>query len=289
MPHIPAKYAKAALALAQALTGPLTQRDRDAFGVAAIDASGELYHGRWLPNEAWSKAKRPLKARLQPQYSNLLPSAPRPRGGLVSGTLPTAPQAMLLHARFATSGKALSDAHPHVSPAGDAALIHNGVVDTLGLDLRRTACDSEGILNAYTDANCVSDPTEMQTALDRVMGYYALGVLALVDGRWVCDIVRDDRASLEYVELPQLHTGIYITDRAILQVTAKNMGMRLGAHYQVAPNSHVRIDCATGVEVYAGSIAPAKRAPAWGAKTNKLAELALAGNWTDDVFLPTHT
>lgn len=284
VPYIPDQHAKTVMALAKALTGPLTARDRDAFGVAAVSGS-HLYTGRWLPANAWSSPRARIQDR--PPYSNLLPVTHAPTG-LVTGKLPSKPQAILLHARFATSGKALTDAHPHTSPDGRTTLIHNGVVDTVGLDLRRTACDSEGILNAYTDAGVGDDPANLQSALDRIRGYYALGVLSVASGRWVCDIVRDDRASLEYVALPTLGTGIYITDHAILAVAARKLGIKTGARYTVAPNSHMRIDCSTGAELYAGTIAPVV-ARSWTAGRFADAQRAL-GVWsTDDTFLPTHT
>lgn len=288
MPYIPEQHAKTAMALARSLTDPLTARDRDAFGVAAVSGNS-LYTGRWLPDNAWSAPR--VRRQAPPPYSNLLPVA-RPPAGLVTGRLPSKPQALLLHARFATSGKALTDAHPHTSPDGRTTLIHNGVVDTATLDLRRTQCDSEGILNAYTDASVSEDPANLQSALDRVSGYYALGVLTYTKGRWVCDIVRDDRAALEYVALPTLGTGtgIYITDRTILAVAARKLGIKTGAHYTVAPNSHLRIDCATGAELYSGEITPLiVKNRSWASSRYADAQRAL-GVWsTDDTFLPTHT
>lgn len=267
MPSIPQANAAKTLAFAKALTKYLTLRDNHAFGVAAIGQDRDLYTGRWTSiKDAWRPARVPRQLKAPPRYSNLSRLAPSAGDDTarseVIGVLPKQPRALLLHARWATNGSKgdVANAHPHVSPDRTTVLIHNGIVSTQGLDLRRSQCDSEGILNAYADSMIAesTDPREWQAGVvDRLSGYYALGVLSQrsSDGAWQCDVVRDALAPLYYCELPG-GVPLYLTDLAHARSAAKDVGIKLSAYAKVSKNSVLRIDVETGAEVYAGGIMP---------------------------------
>ena len=216
----------------------MTKYYRDAFRVATITADDRLYTGRWEINNAWSTR------------------------GLVSGPYPKRPKSILLHSRMATHGYGLINAHPHVSPNKKVALIHNGVVSTQGLDLRRSECDSEGILNAYTDAGVDYDPREMQTALNRVHGYYALGIYSRTNdvGSWAVDIVRDSIAPLHYMFVDQIKLGVFLTDPEHLREAASRIGLRLDGvvSRRIKDNIHLRFDTSTGQRVHTETIKEAR-------------------------------
>ena len=253
-PSIPEVLASKTLAFAKALTAPMTEFDKDAFGVAAVTETGELYTGRWIPKHAWQT--RPVSKARPTRYSNVISKTKNhDETHLVRGVLPDRPRALLLHSRWATSGKGLLNAHPHVSPGGDVALVHNGIVDTTSLDLRRTTCDSEGILNAYSDACVQYAATEWQSVADRVSGYYACGILARDEsGNWIVDIIRDSQAQLYYCEADGV--PLFITDLKLARAAAKTTKTKLSAFGLVQSNSIVRINVADGVEQYCDNFTP---------------------------------
>ncbi len=258
-PSIPEALAEKTLAFAKALTGPMTATDRDAFGVAAVTEDNQLYAGRWIPRHAWQA--RPKRKAATTRYSNVISKSRNyDETHLERGVMPKRPRAMLLHSRWATSGKGLANAHPHVSPGGDVALVHNGIVDAGSLDLRRTQCDSEGILNAYTDACVQYAATEWQSVADRVRGYYACGVLALDEsGNWIVDVIRDSQAQLYYCEVDGV--PLFVTDLALARSAAKATRAKLSSFGLVQENSIVRINVADGVEQYCDTFVPLAPAP----------------------------
>lgn len=239
MPHIQPQYAAQALRLAQHMTPPMTAWDKDAFGVAAITNNDVLYTGKWEVKDSWSTQ------------------------GLVKGPYPKRPKSIILHSRMATHGQGLINAHPHINPERTVALIHNGIVDTRTLDLRRTQCDSEGILNAYTDAGVEFDANEMQTALERVQGYYALGIYSRVtpNGQWFLDIVRDSIAPLYYVYIESLKLPVFLTDPKHVFEAARKMNLNMGQTVprEIKPNVHIRYNTATGERVHTADIVPTDR------------------------------
>lgn len=276
IPHIPHTAVDATLRLARALTEPMTRHDKDAFGVAAVGRhSSEVYTARWLdPRDAWQDT--PHRA----PYSNLRTVDYTTQGG----DMPAAPTALLLHARYATSAKGLNNAHPHTSIDGHMSLIHNGVVSPHNLKLKRTTCDSEGILNTLYDARVQDTPSKVRAALRKVQGYFALGVISLSTQGWTVDVIRDGQATLTYVDLPDLGTGIFCTTPEIVRAACVATSIRTGHIWEVRDNTHVRIHCETGSEIYSGVIDPPRRTTH--TKTHRTtADAAIEAMWADDMMM----
>jgi predicted glutamine amidotransferase len=229
----------------------LSEDDKDGFGYAAA-AEGQIFGERWLhPEETFLRRTARTKSEryMQAQFGSAvdIPDVYNSFGDL---TLTPRVQALMLHARMATCAKSLRNTHPFVQDSGEGpatALIHNGVISNAAtLQNRTSSCDSECILNEYTDSNVARCPDNIQDVADLLRGYYACGVLSHDGERPILDVFKSSRASLHVVWVGALGTYVFCTSEEILRETAERAKMRLSTVAAVTEGHLIRLDVVTG-------------------------------------------
>lgn len=223
----------------------LTAKDDDGFGYAILDAgSGELRGEKWLdPKDAFKRRRSErapeglrdvLTGRLV-EHTTIGKGARRAR---------TPISTVIAHARMATCGVSLANVHPFVRTVEEGrelALIHNGVVGSVGMDLSGSdKCDSAGILNAYAAAEAHLDPGMWQVAADDVLGSYACAVLMSGPGGHV-DLFRNDGSYLTVTEIEGIGL-VWCTTREIVVGAARDLGLRIRGSWSVDPGVLIRLN-----------------------------------------------
>jgi hypothetical protein len=222
----------------------MTAEDKDAVGYASFRDS--LYGERWV-NPTMALDKRPSRSLGKLSTSTTLiederyNSFGKPQVNHASS--------LILHARFATCDGGISNAHPFVSQDGKTALIHNGVIDTRGLDYITSTCDSEGILNEYVKHDVRNIPENIQKVVNKINGVYACAVLTEDDnGKKYLDLFRNNQyASLYTCYIDELGTNVFSTIPEIIENTVYDLGWHMDSMFQVANNSFIRFDAVTGL------------------------------------------
>lgn len=231
----------------------LTEQDNDAFGYVAVAKSTGMFGERWTSmadvfksHTSYSKQDLGLLHALSGQLDVPRKNNTHNTFGQKASDVHT----IMLHGRYATCGKGLENAHPFVSKVEGVkhAMIHNGVIsNSLALNLNRTStCDSEVILNLYTDNNVATDASRIQTVADSLQGWYAAGVISEQDDRFILDVFRDAQAPLYVAWVTELDTMVFCTSEEIIRKTCKDVDMHHGNIFKVASETLTRIDCESG-------------------------------------------
>lgn len=229
-----------------AATPYMTENDQHGLGYAALSSSG-LWGERWLdPKESWkfrtewSSGDELVKTRFgatvegEPKYNSF-------------GTAdPDTTYAVILHARMATCEKGLKNTHPFVS--GNVALIHNGIIrNTHALKNITSTCDSECILNEYTDRDVMNVPDNISKVTEALRGYYACGVLhKAADGVDYLDIFRSSQADLNACYIEELDAVVVCTRTSIITSTCKDLKWKHGNFFKIKDEVMVRLNAKTG-------------------------------------------
>lgn len=142
--------------------------ETDGFGAAWFTRSGEIQTCR---------SSHPTLGATPPPFALGFASA---------DTLPSDGGFLLIHGRKATCGISLTNTHPFTSDT--AALIHNGIVQSETYANESSTCDSELILRAFED--------KAWAGLAEISGYFAIGILQLIQGRKVLHVGKCDMARL---------------------------------------------------------------------------------------------
>lgn len=126
---------------------------------------------------------------------------------------------LIIHGRNATNAVNVANTHPMV--AENAALVHNGVVNSTKHDNinEGCTCDSELLLNAYIEGG-------IEEVEKEINGYYAF-MLLLVSGKEkkkTLHVARDGRASLECGIRPDGSYAFATTEYMLKVVDAEHMG-----------------------------------------------------------------
>jgi hypothetical protein len=253
IPHIPKGKSKNAWRLARVLTPAMTKHDQDGFGYGAITFNEDFLAEKWLfPQDAWASAVPEEFAGLEHALQGGLDQDTYLHYGykLDKSHKRPAIKALMLHARFSTCGGGVENSHPFVlndSHGPWAALVHNGVVNTQGLRLEQSTCDSEGILNRMRDEHALSIPENLQAALEGLQGYYALGVLVhTYEHGWVMDIIRDASATLSAIFVYELGTTVFATYAEHIENACRKLKWRRPRVAKMRPNTRIRYSVNTG-------------------------------------------
>jgi hypothetical protein len=121
---------------------------------------------------------------------------------------------LIIHGRTATNDINLENCHPMLD--GQAALIHNGVVDSEIYDLTQTSCDSEYLMRAWNDQG-------LESVAANISGYYAFAHLqADAKGGALLSVVRDSKAQLRVGKL--LGQGVaFATTDTLLKIAGSEV------------------------------------------------------------------
>lgn len=231
--------------LAKTILPYMTAQDNDAVGYAAF--KDRLYGERWLNvNNALQVRPTPLLKTLNYNLERKLSAERYNRFGDRHGANHLS--SMILHSRFATCGAGLENTHPFVSEDKKTALIHNGVVNTRGLTLKNSTCDSEGILNEYLKHNVSNNPDNIQAIFNKVKGAFACAVLTEdYSGRKYMDLFRNDQYPTLYTcYVKEVDTLVFCTDPAMLENAVQDLGWSMEQMLYVEDNSYLRLDAKTG-------------------------------------------
>lgn len=234
--------------LATYLVEEMIETEQDGFGYVATDLQGKLIGEKWRDVADRWRSSSPLST-LPTELSVVVedPMSVYARigeGGILSNTRITS---LLLHARKATNAICIDNTHPFHDADLDTALIHNGVVSTIGKSLTRSTCDSEVILNEYLDAGINLIPEDVSNMTKRIDGWYAVGIYSR-DGNnhRILDVIHDNQSRLSLVKLPELDSWIYVTSVQDLKVASRLSGVKIGDIYTVKPNLMIRYNLDTG-------------------------------------------
>lgn len=271
IPHVPAGKSKEAWRLARAITPAMTRGDDDGFGYAAIttelNEKGQehMLMEKWLfPKDAWSNGVPAEFEGLESALQGGLDSVTYQHAGLPlshDGKRPGV-KALMLHSRFSTCGGGVENSHPFILEDKDgpwAALVHNGVVNTMGLRMEQSTCDSEALLNKLRDEHVAYVVEALQTALDAIKGYYAFGAMWLTyeDG-WVMDVVKDSTAQLSAVFVHELGAIVYATSADQVEGACKKLKWRRPRIAKMRNNTRVRYSVNTGKVLIIDHFKPAQ-------------------------------
>jgi len=174
--------------------------EHDGYGAAWISPSGRLQY---------VKSSTPSLEDIQIEPLPFVKGFKKLHGKLASNG-----GELIIHGRTATNDICLENCHPMLD--GQAALIHNGVVDSEVYDLTETSCDSEYIMKAWNDKG-------LESVAANISGYYAFAHLqADAKGGALLSIVRDSKAQLRVGKL--LGQGVaFATTDTLLKIAGSEV------------------------------------------------------------------
>lgn len=260
MPGVKQKKIGNAWKLAKALAPRMSNGNPHGFGYAAVKENGDLFGERWHNNDQAFKLKpnNDKDNEIRSGLSKFLTpiEAYSSFGEIDYKNITT----LILHARFATCERSLSNVHPFVytNPYDSSkvmALIHNGVISnsyTLMRDYdpdneRSSTCDSESILFGYERHEVNLNIDNMKLLGNDLSGYYACAVLAKTfDNIPIIDIFKSKNASLYCTYVNQLGCVVYCTSRFDLEEAIKECGYTNRTMYEVNPEVVQRFNSVTG-------------------------------------------
>lgn len=229
----------------------MSANDKDGIGYAAIGPKG-IWGERWrYPGMAWLKeSRKPFTRRdaeLQSKFGGNL-EADIQYSAFGTGGAGQGNTAVIYHSRFATCDKTMDNVHPFVRD--NVAMIHNGVIrNAEELQMLKSTCDSETILNEYCDFDVTNDPDKIQEMAKKLRGYYGCAFLTMdKNNKSYLDIFRHSAwIYASYVE--QLGTVVYCTSDDIIKNACKEMKFNYGHMFKLKEDMFIRIDAVTGVPI----------------------------------------
>lgn len=245
----------------KAMKDPMSQANTDGLGYAAIDKDGNLFGERWLVNsEAFEKPKKKVVPTKDiKQVEDMLEEKTYQYGNYSSYNSSASSEsnkfgeidmkkmvAITMHTRFATSPRGMINTHPFVE--NGVSLIHNGVIRNVeDFELRQSTCDSEAILMQYNDNKINLEPGNFQTAVDKLRGYFACGVLAKgADGKPVLDIFKTAGARLHFAYVHDIDNWVITTDDSDISTACRKLGFTHDKVYVIKSEKLFRFDAITG-------------------------------------------
>lgn len=249
----PEKAAEAEKFIQRAAEELSSATDKDGFGYAGMDKSGTIYGERWLNPRNAFKERDSMTNEEKETMTKFGTAVVRSREqyNFFGNRDHTNTVAYLLHARFSTNTVCIENTHPFVveDKNGDQlALIHNGVIsNTKTLKNYTSSCDSECILNSYSDAAIDMQPDNVQSVVDELRGSFAVAVMGR-DGAGVpyLDIFKNDRASLVMVKIKELDCLVFCTTLQIVETVARFLNYTLEYNFWVTPGHLIRLNAETG-------------------------------------------
>ncbi len=226
----------------------MSEHDNDGLGFSAMTAKG-LYGERWLnPKEAfkyrkpWSRQDQAIKE----NFAGLLEGDVRYNGFVETKGANLSPvQAILVHARWATCEKNITNVHPFYRDG--TALIHNGVISNVKqLKQIYSTCDSECILNSYVDHGVNKDPDNIKLVGKDLAGSYACGVLTRnKDGLAVMDVFRGT-PMLYAAHIKELDALVFCTRADMVNKACNELKWEHSNFFTVKDDNMIRMNAATG-------------------------------------------
>lgn len=249
MPSITPETEDNAQKFMKAMAKKMTPGNNDGLGYAAFDGEGNMFGERWLRNyEAFREREEVTEFDkwLIEHHRNFVNKEDKyNRFGVIKENNW---RSAVLHTRYATSGKAFIQTHPHVYK--DTALIHNGIVATSKSDKLRSGCDSEKILNLYLKHNVANNISNIKKVTMSLDGYFACAVLAKTkDGMPILDVFKESVSSLHAAFIKELGTMVFSTSATDLKEVCKDLHFTIVSFYNVKDNRLIRFNALTGTVI----------------------------------------
>lgn len=261
MPVVHPDKAELAWQVAKAMSKVMSRGNSDGLGYAAVDDEGKIFGERWLRNnEAFNERVEftDLDRIMMDEFDGFLHKDERYNK---FGELSEAKtRAIILHTRFATSGKGFRNTHPFVDDS--TALIHNGVISNYTqAELKISSCDSEKILREYLKKDVANDAKKVQKMANALTGYYACAVLSQKrkDGVTILDVFKDQGANLGAAWVRELGAIVITTNPGDLIEVSKDLKLNIDSIYEIKPGVLMRFDVLAGRSLGATKFKPAGR------------------------------
>lgn len=209
----------------------MTRHDNDGIGYAALTEDGVAIE-RFLDTVDfgdWGSEYKPrdsISDRMLALSDALVNSPLNAKRYAASGPIDSDWSSVIVHSRFATSGRGIDCTHPFTKD--NTTLAHNGVIQAKVEDWVKdtaTECDTEELLNGYIDSEVAYNANKIQFLSDNILGYFAFGAFTEVDhGQYILDIVRDGDATLYCAWIDELGSEVYATSRSIIDSACIDLG-----------------------------------------------------------------
>lgn len=240
----------------EAMSRPMSAHNRDGLGYSAITADGKIFGERWLNNnEAFVDVEEIKKSREgldEELFTELGDAVEGPKKTFTVGEYNSFGDvkreqavAITLHTRMATSAKGMVNTHPFVKDG--VSLIHNGIIknpEDIGLEM--STCDSEAILQTYLQENVAADPANFQACADKLVGYYACGVLGNTGIGPTLDFFKGNHASLFSAKVKELDAFVISTNDDDIRNVCRELGYTMGEVYRIMEGRFIRLNAVTG-------------------------------------------
>ena len=232
---------------------------QDGIGYAAVTSKGDLFGERWFKSQdAFDLRDEPTTSKeeeyIVDQFQDALTLIDKPKKYNTFGDEKKSIaelwgdfSAITLHGRFATSAKEFRNTHPFI--VNDTSLIHNGVIrNAFSLNrMKQSTCDSEVILNLYDERLVSESPSNIQSVVDDLIGYYACGVFSRdSEGNRILDIFKDQTANLSAAYIEELGVVAFVTNIDDLKCACETLDLTIGSVYKVNAGILIRLNPVDG-------------------------------------------
>jgi hypothetical protein len=211
--------------------------NNDGLGYAAVDKYDNMFGERWFNN------KNAFKKPIENKFKNIKfkPIEYNSFGNVNMDEI----SSILLHTRFATCEKNLRNVHPFVKD--DTALIHNGVISNPHIyNPTISTCDSESLLNGYLEHDVKNNTDTLDEMVKPLNGYWATALLTKINGSYVIDIFKYNRASLEVLYIYDIDAWVFTTNANDASFVCDKLGYSYSESGDVQDLSYLRINPQTG-------------------------------------------
>jgi len=245
-------------AMAKEMSSP-NSTEKDGLGYAAIDANGNLFGERWVDNKDAFKHKNVYGSEIDTNILKRYKILNREKVYGNFGVFNENIRSITLHSRSATNTVSYKNTHPFVE--NHTSVIHNGVIyNDDQLTKKTSTCDSEVILHQYIKHNVANKPGKIRKMVNKLEGYYALGIFSRTsEGRVILDVIKDNSARLDAFFIKELNTVVFATPRyqaSPVEDACKTLGFTIVSKYEVKANRLQRMDALTGETIAYESFKP---------------------------------
>jgi hypothetical protein len=269
IPHIKEGKLEKTQEFVKEMARVLSTHEKDGVGYAALTRDGRVFGEKWVNFEEAFKihGNPPPDLGLTALMDNFgeaikFKEEPKKQGEVYGAfgdlSLVGDACAVILHARKKTIGDlCVENTHPFFYFGGgehaadvDVALIHNGSIANHKELIKRTStCDSEVILNEYTENQMNLNPWHIEQLAATLYGDYAVGVLSsTTDGDELIPILDVFKSNKDLFVgwIPELETFAFCTSEYNLDTGAKACGLTVQYVAQVRDGAYLRFNCLTG-------------------------------------------
>lgn len=258
-------------AMAKEMSAP-NASEKDGLGYAAIDNEGKLFGERWVNNREAFQHRYSYGFEVDSNILKRFKILNKEKVYGNFGTFSDKIRSITLHSRSATGTVSYKNTHPFVE--GTTSVIHNGVIyNDDELTKKYSSCDSEVILHEYIKYNVANKSGKFKKLVNKLEGYFALGIFAKTnEGRVILDVIKDNTTKLDAFLIKELDTIVFATPKytsSPVEEVCKTLGFTIVSKYEVKGNRLQRFDAITGEALAYESFKPQEFTRTTHVPTNK--------------------